>query len=319
MKTLIIKVLVFIMILWILDFVLGGAIENMYFSIETGTSGAMINHLTKNEYEVYIMGASAAQHGYIPNVIGKEIGMSVYNTGEDGTSIFYKYAVLQLILKHAKPRVIIWDVLDLDYYYFENYVKSNLLRPYHHDQVIFKLLVELDPINMAVKASRIFPFNQKIASIIIESFRDDSHNQKSYNGFLPLIGDMKEANDYATDLSKVDERQVSSNGDKNMLTRKYFDLFIDECRENNIKLIAFTSPRFPAKRSRALISTITRELSDALQTRGISLYEILPSKYPQFNRSDLYKDRNHLNLTGAHIMSLLAANIVKDEITSKYR
>jgi hypothetical protein len=318
MKKLLIKFLLFLLLIWVYDLVIGTMIEKLYFSIETGTSGAMINHLTKNKYDVYIMGASAAQHGYIPEIIEKEIGMSVYNAGEDATSIFYKYAILQLILTHHKPKVIIWDMLDVDYFHEPKFDKTNLLLPYRDNPDIFKLLTDIDPLSHAVKLSHIYPYNQKIAAIASEYFRKGSP-EVTNRGYLPIIGsiDLSKIGDYSDFVEinlkaiKLRESRVTP-GD--LLLREYLYKFIELCHTNNIELIAFTSPRCPANMEMASTPLISKIYVEELSRHGIRINYILPSTYTELYRSGLFKDLGHLNHSGAQIFSKIVAAKVKKHL-----
>lgn len=298
-----------------MDLAVGSALRRMYFSIETGTSGAMINHLTSNEYDVYIMGASAAQHGYIPEIIERETGLTVYNAGEDATNIFYKYAVLQLILKHHKPKMIIWDLLDIDYFSYPEYSKTNLLKPYYNEPQIYAMLKEVDPLNVFLKVSKIYPYNQKIAAILTEYFKPPSAKKLDGNGYLPVYGeiDLKVTGlypDYVRDNLKALQEREQNLSEADELVRKYFRLFIKTCKDNNIQIIAFCSPRCPVNPELASTPIISRMLLEEMDSLGIGVEYILPSQYPELYRTDIFKDLGHLNNKGAQVFSKIVAKKV---------
>jgi hypothetical protein len=317
-----IRFLIFIIIFGVLDFVIGSALKKMYFSIETGTSGAMINHLTQSKYDAYIMGASAAQHGYIPKVISDELGITVYNAGEDATSIFYKYAILQLILKHHKPKVIIWDVLDLDYFYYPEYAKTNFIKPYYEVPEIYEMLVELDRTNVALKLSRIYPYNHKIAAIVSELVSRKSSADYSQNGYLPVYGKFDDRRSsvydhYVRDYFADIQRREANHTANDLLVRVYLGKFIELCQGNDIKIIAFTSPRCPANKDLASTPLISKELVEFMLSKGIIVRHITPNLNPELCRTDIFKDLGHLNHQGADLFSRIVAKEVKRVLSQK--
>jgi hypothetical protein len=59
---------------------------------------------------------------------------------------------------------------------------------------------------------------------------------------------------------------------------------------------------------------ISGELVDNLYGAGVAVHFILPSKYPELKRIDIFKDLGHLNNTGAQIYSKIVSKIVVDEL-----
>ncbi len=321
MKKLLTKVMIFLSILVLFDQLIGRVLENWYFDLDTGTSGALINHLAEINYDVYIMGASAAQHGYVPDIIEAEVGMPTYNAGEDATSIFYKYAILQLILKRNKPKVILWDISDIDYFFDKHYTKVNLLRPYRKTPHINRLLVDIDFTNSLTNTFRMLPYNQKVAAIIAELLKSPSERDLTDRGYIPLHDtvDLRKynANDFDKYLSEnLITNTVITRTDRrrDLLAKQYFNLFIDECRVNGIFLIAFVSPRCPANTAIASTTFISEELIAALQKKGVPLHIIIPASYPELNDCNLYKDLSHLNHQGAQVYSRIVGEILKSSI-----
>lgn len=313
------KVVVFSTILFICDFVIGIALEKMYFSIDDGTSGAMINHLLHNKYDVYVMGLSLAQHGYIPDLIERETGLSVYNAGEDGTDILYKYAILQLILKTHKPKLIIWDVHNRDYYHSHKSATKRLILPYHREEKIGDLLNRLDPQLRIATLSRIYPYNQKVMAIFSSRFRILDKDNYNDRGYLPLYGstsvpDVERQAAVSDEGFQTINSLINRDSEEDRLYQQYFHQFITECKDNNIKILAVMPPPHPALKGSASVASVSPEILRELEKYDIPCYAITHREYPELAREEYFKDiGGHLNHSGALVYSGIVAKIIRDE------
>lgn len=320
MKKLISKGFLFLIILVVADYVAGTVMGKMYFSIETGTSGARINHLLHNKYDAYIMGASSVKHGCIPEIIEAEIGMSVRNAGENGVNVLYNYTLLQLILQHHKPKLIIWDVSNADFYYSQMNSKTELIVAYHEIESIRTLLYKIDPINKVALFSKIYPYNQKLLAILISYFRDKKHNGSEYSGYDPLYGSLDPESISDPDL--LFEQAVKENAKKrnseldprSKLIREYFYKFINECKTNDIKLVAVYAPRAPISKGFSSIPLIAPRIVKELQQHSIPLHIILSGDYPQLSVVEKFKDVSHVNDVGAREYSKIIAHYIRKDM-----
>jgi hypothetical protein len=298
---------------------IGSAIKKLYFSIETGTSGALINHLIKNPYDTYIMGSSQSQHGYIPSIIEDEIGQSVYNAGEDGTDILYKYAVLHLILKTHKPKLIIWEVSYTDYSYYGGSIK--LLLPYYENKKVREMLNTIDPMLKIAMFSKIYPYNQKIATILTSYFgKTKNLNATNDKGYSPIYGFLEPTK---VPYLKASLRQRmahnarlnKNNPDKDIIAQQYFHKFISDCKNRGIVLIAFEAPPNPVADS-TVTQSLSPQIIQELRDNDVKLHRILHTDYPQLNHLENYRDFSHLNHSGATVYSQIVAKILKKELES---
>jgi len=320
MKKLVIKAIVFLLLLWFCDFTIGSVLKKMYFNIETGTSGALINHLIKSKYDAYIFGSSQSQHGYIPSIIEDEIGLSVYNAGEDGTDILYKYAMLQLMLETHKPKLIIWEVSYIDYSYYGGSTK--LLLPYYENKKVREMLNTIDPRLKIAMLSKLYPYNQKIASILTSYFSNHKSQNLKLQGYSPVYGFI-EASKIKYLESTLRQRMADNartkkdNSKKDIIAQHYFHEFIQDCRLNGIDLIAFESPPNPIILDSHLIPSLSPQIIHELDNSGVDLHKILHKEYPELNHRENYKDFSHLNHSGATAYSGIVAKIVRRELESK--
>ena len=106
------KLVLFALIFIILDFAIGTVLEYFYFSKKSlsGGDNKLYYSLNKTNAEILIFGASTAIHGYIPQIIEDSLGISCYNTGWNGTSIYFSNTILNSVLQRYLPKVVIFDM-----------------------------------------------------------------------------------------------------------------------------------------------------------------------------------------------------------------
>lgn len=301
------------------DFIIGTALQKMFFTNHSGAPGYVLNHLTSKKYDAYVMGASGAQRGYIPTLFQQELGLTVFNTGEAGTNILHNYAALQLILKHHTPKLIIWDITNADYYFRPDASKTGMITPYHRDSSIRQLLYDILPLNKLWLLSRIYPYNQKVLSIVGTYIFKPKPGVAGDNGYHAL-NEVLNPNKLQNPMVQFYEEEQSAykrNPDmaaKDKLIRKYFFEFIKLCRVNNITLVAFHCPKAPLNQVIASTPLLSEELVWQLKQHNIPLYSIMPSDYPQMRDLSLYYDFSHLNHAGATVYSSIIAEHLSDEL-----
>ncbi len=310
------RALFFLSILALLDGLLGLTLRHMFFANRSGAPGYVLNHLMDKPYDAYIMGASGAQRGYVPAVLQQELGISVFNTGEAGTNIFHNYAALQLILQKHKPKLIIWDLTNADYFYRPDASKTGMISPYYHHPAIYKMLLDIQPLNRFWLCSKSYPYNQKILSILSTYLHKSAAEVMGDNGYHPLftVFNPREHDNplsiYYEELTSTKQRSKEQQR-QDLLIRKYFHAFIKLCRENDIKLIAFHCPKAPLNHEVASTPLLAPELKAQLTHYNIPLFSIMPSEYPAMFNPGYYYDFSHLNHAGATAYSRIIATKLK--------
>ena len=104
-----VKLSILIVTLVVLDYTIGSLLNLFYFKQKSGTLYRTTYSLEKTNADFIIFGSSTANHNYYPQLFQKRFNMSCYNTGRDGISVFYQYAVLKAILKRYSPKIVIYD------------------------------------------------------------------------------------------------------------------------------------------------------------------------------------------------------------------
>lgn len=296
-----IKTLVFLAILILLDFSIGSILKYFYNKQTSGLLYRATYSIDSTKADILIFGASRANHHYVPDIFENRLHLSCYNTGRDGETIFYNYAILKCALKRYSPKIAILDFSRDEFVKTpDNYDRLSALLPYYEDHPEIRSIVQLkSPYEKYKLLSKIYPYNSLIFSIGIGTTKLNTSREyiKDENGYVPLPEIWKRPLQEDTTLR---ENELDSN------TIKAFESFISECTQSNIKAYIVISPVFikytKADKSVQIAQKIAKQYK-------IPLYDFTYDS--QFlNSEGLYADANHLNEKGA----VLFTNKVIDKI-----
>jgi hypothetical protein len=282
------------MILFFLDYVIGGILRHLYFKQDSGYLYRTTYAMDSTKADILIFGSSTANHHYYPPVFEKRMNMTVYNTGRDGNTVFYNYAVLESILKRYFPKIAILN-FDIGEFQKErqSYDRLSSLLPYFDQHPHIRRIIELrGPYEKYKLLSKIYPFNSLIFSIGIGN--TDYNRNREYiedqQGYVPLMNQWNQHLHIDTSNLKyeLDSNKI------NMLTN-----FIKDCINSNIKLYIFISPRFikyyGQDQSVEIASKIAKEFD-------VPFYDYSKDAF-FWNHPNLFDDQTHLNDSGARVFS----------------
>ncbi len=293
------KFIILLGIVIALDFSIGKILNTLYFNQISGYMFRTTYTIEKTTADVLIFGSSRANHHYNPEILSKQLKMSVYNAGKDGSSIIYHYSVFKSIMKRYKPKVIILDISVGEFNKTQNsYDRLSPLLPYYQTHPEIRPIVQLKSRYEKIKMlSSIYPFNSSIFSIVAGNTQLYSGNDKDINGYIPLYRKLSE------NLT-VDTTNWTLQVDP--VKEEMFCAFIDECIKSGIQLFIICSPYHlnikNQDKSIALISKITHNNSvPFFNFSSDSLF---------LKSTDLFSDRVHLNSYGAGIFSNLVADSI---------
>lgn len=293
------KLAVLLLIVFIMDFAIGSLLSKYYFKLNRGDYYRTTYSMDSTKADVLIFGSSRANHHYNPELIEKRLGMSCYNAGRDGNSIFYHTAVLKTILKRYTPKIVILDIQPEELAESQDsYDKLVSLLPYYKNYPEVRPLVELrSPFEKYKMISRIYPYNSLVS--IIASGSTKNKVRDDVNGYLPLNKTWNEP---------IKEEHITKYvSDKNKV--KYFETFIKDCKDAGILLYIVISPKFvkPGKQ----FFSIPEEKQIA-QNNAVKFYDY--SQDPLFiDDISLFADIAHLNANGAALFTNMIIDRIKND------
>jgi len=289
-----IKSLLFLVILFFLDYFIGFALNYFYFKQDSGYLYRTTYAMNSTKAEILIFGSSTANHHYYPSSFEERMNNSVYNTGRDGNTVFYNYAVLQSVLKRYTPKIAI---LDVNFQEFKkeptSYDRLSSLLPYYRTHPYVKTIIQLrSPYEKYKFLSKIYPFNSLIFGIVAgnSEYNKSRENINDEKGYIPLTKIWNQP-------IGVNNKHVKYSLDSNKI--HFFNEFIRNCVTANVKLYLVVSPRFSREKFEDSSLIIAKQIATE---SNIPFFDF--SKDAEFlHNGSLFADIGHLNDKGAKIFS----------------
>jgi hypothetical protein len=294
------KIALLLVFLVIADLSLGHLLKYLYYRQKSGFLYRTTYSIEETKADLLVFGSSRANHHYKPEVFEKQLGVSFYNVGRDGSFIFYHYAVLKAVLNRYSPKAIILDFLPGEFRKDkESYDKISFLLPYYKTHPEIRETVEMRSRLEKVKLiSSIYPYNSLAVSIIMGDLDLKENRYADDKGYLPLNGIWK---DSLKDYNNEGKYEIDS------IKIKTFNAFIKKCVEAGVKLYIVCSPSFLKGVNNDYSISLAKEIAakDNVEFLDITNDELF------FNHPEYYNDPFHLNDSGATVFSEIIAEKIK--------
>ena len=289
------------------DLIIGTSLDYLYQNVKSGNLYRTSYSINKSSADIFIFRNSRANHHYNPKIIEEETGLTSYNTGRDGQSIFFSTSVFKLILKRHKPKLVILDYGSNFQFSEKHYDRISSLLPYYRRHKELDDIITLRSRFEKLKLySKIYPFNSLITTIIIGNISYNKIRQGFvYNGFIPVSGTAKSI---TGSIKTIPE--LPNNIDSNLV--KKFEEFILIAKDKNINVVVVYSPKLFKKNKFDISLNIAMNICKENDVKFIDL-----SESPVFiHKNNLFTDRVHLNSDGANLFTKLLTKYHLNNILS---
>ncbi len=328
-------------VLVLCDQLIGRIMRELYFMQTSGPLAETTQLFTQVQADALILGSSRGRRNYNPQVFADTLGISVYNGGHDGQTLFYEQAVIRRVLQRYTPRLVIIDLNPEEMYYREvHYDRLNVLAPYYRDFPELRSIYLLRSVRdgtwepgrwwvqparpgqtswenfwfrLHAMEERLLPVTTERIKMLSAIYPYNSYaldiaagiflNRKSHSGFKPLKGKVSEAK--ARELLRQNAALRNQPG-KRVDEHKVAALeeIISSLKQRGSAVVIAMSPAlapFAIEPSYEVIRTICQR------------HEIPFKDYSQDKRyADWsYFHDNHMNLTGATLYSAHLASDIK--------
>jgi len=294
-KTTFLKIIKFIVIILLVDFVFGNISHKIFYSQKTGKYARTTNAIKENKAKVLIFGSSHAHRHYVPEVFEKELNKVSYNAGAEGQQLLFHLALQEMVLKRTTPELIILNIDDG--FLFKSqiaYDRLSDLHPYY--QEYRKTLKPIFKLNSDFVWAKFFFKSYQTNSTLVHALRYYASPQIDYQGYRPLFG--KVSLEKKGSNTANSEKEYVEEIDQNFVAA--LEIFIKNAKENNVNVLFVTSPKYSGldysdNESFLMISDIaTRE-----KVPLINLY----NDQQFYKKHELFHDPSHLNDTGARLFT----------------
>ena len=286
MKSFLLRILLFFILMIIIDRIVGSA---FHYMVEN-SKGGYVNHQNKimngEKKDILIFGSSRAVHHYDAKMIEDSLGLSCYNCGQNGNGIILNIGEWWAIKKRYEPRIVIYDTyLEFDLYENDNYKYLGWLKLYYEDhpevQSVFDMVDKTERIKMM---SKLYQYNYNPMHII----NDFIQKKKALDdhGFFPLIGEFSPMK-----VNPVQKKTHDLHPGIDTLKMDCLRLLLEN--KGNTKFIFVTSPRWSGSDG-----FIPNPITDLCEEFGIPFIDF--SNDPKYvHQAKYFIDGSHLNEKGA--------------------
>lgn len=300
MKRFIIRLLAFLLLMFIVDRGVGLGMKYMQEHAKGGYIGHH-NKIINSDEDILIFGSSRAIHHYNPQIIKDSLGMSCYNCGQDGNGIILFYGWWQLMKDRHVPKIVIYDVNPgFDLFIGENNQKYlGWLRSEYDNNDIKQIFEKVDYTEKYKMYSMMYRYNSKFLQNIVD-FIHPIFKIKS-DGFLPLKGELNEM--------KIKKKQKESKQPKiDSLKLELIQKLIFDIKKHEAQVIFVASPVWYGKDNSHFEALI-----NICNEYAIPFYNYSNSK-KYVRNNDYFKDGSHLNARGADEFT---RDLIKDLLKAK--
>ncbi|KYP13259.1 hypothetical protein [Flavihumibacter sp. CACIAM 22H1] len=236
-KKFLLRLGIFLLVLFVVDFVTGSLLRKLYFKQESGPDYETIYAMEKSREELMVFGSSRARNHYHPQAFEEILDLSFYNAGRNGNFILYSNAVAQAVLKRHRPKIVLLDIVAHEFeYYAPNYEKLSVLLPFYKTHPEIRATVDLrgqfEPVKLCFQ---MYPFNSTLLSIGLG-------NTQFYNKKDPVIRGYSPINRELTQQAVIDTNNLHYEIDS-VQVKSYLQ-FIQSCKKAGVDLYVVCSPYF---------------------------------------------------------------------------
>ena len=283
------KTLLFVALLLVIDFAVGNAIHYLFSKQKSGSIYRTLYSMDNTRADILIFGSSTASHSYKTSVFRELFPeLTSYNCGNDGSSIFYHYAVLKMVLKRHTPKVVILDFIPGEFRFVPgHYEKLSYLLPFVKGREEFLPVALLrSPFENIKLLSKTYPYNSLLVPMLGGVFNIHSTNRSEDNGYVALQGqwDYEIGTDSLNSYYQLDSCKVN-----------YFNAFIDDCLKAETTLYISCSPSYVKHLERDNSVLVAKEIA---RREEIKFFDFT-NDTSFINNRHLFRDIAHLNDAGA--------------------
>lgn len=303
-KTSGIKILKFVCVFLIADFVLGSLASQIFFSQTTGKYARATHAIEETNAKILVFGSSHAHRHYVPKVLENELNKKCFNAGAEGQQLLYHTALQEMILNRTKPDLIILNI-DENFLYTSKIAYDRLsdLHPYYEDHR--DVLRPILGLKSKLVDFKLFFKSYQMNSTIIHALRYHVSPQKDYDGYRPLFNKIKSEEIALNDPDEAKEYVEFI--DDNFITA--LKTFITNAKNKNIKLVFVTSPTFNnVDHSKNKSFTTIKKIAFAEDIPLIDFFNSIEFR----DKRELFHDFSHLNNDGAELFTKRLADRLKN-------
>lgn len=295
MKKFIIKILIFLVGIFVIDSLFGQLCDKLTQTAIGGDTLKNYHISRKCNEDILVFGSSRSNHHYISNTITDSLGLSCYNCGIDGNGIILMYGLFSIITEYHSPKILIYDITtEYDLLKNDNSKYIGRLKPFRNRKNVYNIFEQVDKKENLKTYSYIYRYNSKLLQLISDNIYPLNTD---YNGYRPHYETMN----YEPERNNTKQSPYI---EYDSLKIGYLEKLITEC-DNKIQLIFTTSPYYHINNN-----DIYAPIRKLCNKYNIPFLEHHNDTSFTMKR-EYFKDSSHLNNDGAIVFTDKIINELK--------
>jgi hypothetical protein len=305
----------FVLLAIALDFTWGAALKILDRRTLSGDRGGLVNYALTKDADILIMGSSRAEYHVMPSVLEQQLAGSAFNAGLKGQDLLCAVMLYDLWQRrHRPPQAIVlsFDLESLLPRPTEVAAAAQLMAPFIDDSALVKEILYSDgPFKRVEYLSRAYRYNGRILSMAKHMF---SPPLQGFDGFSVSQGSLNPATDTGV-LNALDQDETQMQMAKRPYSPHkvtYLREFAQELDRHGTRLFLLSTPlyREDAAAHRLWMSKL-HAITSSLP--GVEVVDLSTTAHPEVfaNKSELYRNLNHLNQRGAEVLTGMLAEELK--------
>lgn len=284
------------------DFCFGLVMKSVLASTVKGDWGRRNYIVNASNEDLLILGASRAIHHYDTEIISDSLQMSCYNCGDDGMGILVHFPRFKKIIQRYHPKIVIYEVAPpIDYAQGDNTPFLGLLRPYSDDDIMKKIIQDIDKKDLLFLHSNLYKYNSSFIEMLSHRFSRSPGTAKDFT-YAPLVSVLQ------YDSGPTSYEDEYENLELDSIKYSYLSELADICRSNGVRLVFSASPWY-----RMSESDVFSPIYKLCAEKGVTFLN--HNFDDSFNlEKNYFHDAAHLNKYGAETFSSLIAHEIKENL-----
>ena len=243
-------------------------------------------------HDILVMGSSRALHHYDTPYLSDTLGLDVYNAGQKGNGVILADGMLEMILKHASPKLVVYDIEPaFDIYEYEddgNKRYLSYLKPYFNVPEVAEIFRDVSMEEWVKVHAGMFRYNTSIITMAVDHV---TKREQVPCGYVPLKGVMGRDETAVIDAGRTEDP----------FKLKYVERLINLLQSNHVPVVFVASPKYRCTDSSELDPV--KVICDRYHVPFLDYYAST-----MFNEHlEWFQEAVHLNAEGALRFSALVA------------